>query len=413
MKRIFFIFSGITVLFFSTLLLLPENFQFKVSRFIFGTMPRAVYQTFISPAISPVLKSCLFHQSKLACMLEVEGDPINPNCFINETRLKNKMHQKLPKWAMEQIQQDLSKFPTIRKTELKRYFTRKDQTNTGIVWIQVKDKKVNFIYNSPNASARERMSQIHGSGVIRYVLDYLAKNEYIPDTEFILALDDFYVPRGKKPIPIFTFAKDLDVPLEKDLILIPDWQNLGSIPSMRPRIRTANKLSLWADKKHQLFWRGGKLDSTGFRKKFIAFANEHPDVIDAKFVMTYGNGKKIDKRFVSPEEHLNYQYLISIDGYRCSWERLVWHLHSNSLVFKHQTNQIQWYYKGIKPFKHYIPITDEHSIITQIAWAEAHPREVQTIIQNASTFVEENLSLEDLYHYIAVLLQEYHKKLAP
>jgi hypothetical protein len=44
---------------------------------------------------------------------------------------------------------------------------------------------------------------------------------------------------------------------------------------------------------------------------------------------------------------------------------------------------MQWYYKGIKPFKHYIPITDEQSILTHIAWAEAHPTDVQTIIRNA------------------------------
>ncbi len=395
------------MLFFSTAFFLPEDIKFNIDKFIFGSIPQTVYETIISPVVS----LCPFQQSKLACMLEIEGEPINPTCFLDETLFKNKMQQRLPKWANEQIQQDLSKFKTISTAELKQYFTRSNQAERGAVWVQVKDKKVNITYSIPDSSAQKQMSQRHGGGVIHYVLDYLAKNEYIPDTEFILALGDFYVPLDNQTIPVFTFAKDLNVAVEKDFILIPDWQNLGSTPNIRQRIRDANQLNPWKNKKNQLFWRGGKLDSSGFRKKFIAFAKEHPELIDAEFVGTYGNGTKIDKRFVTPEDHLGYKYLISIDGQRCSWERLIWHLHSNSLTFKHQTKQIQWFYNGIKPFEHFIPVTDEQSILTNMDWAKEHPNEVQTIIHNASTFVENNLSLEDMYHYITVLLREYHKKL--
>jgi hypothetical protein len=134
-------------------------------------------------------------------------------------------------------------------------------------------------------------------------------------------------------------------------------------------------------------------------------SDRYPALIDAKFV----DQKR--PTFVSPEDHLRYKYLISIDGARCAWERFIWHLHSNSLVFKNESAQKQWFYNGILPYVHYIPVKDEQSLLAAIGWAKMHPIEVQSIIQNASTFVEENLSLEDMYHYFMVLIQEYSKKL--
>ena len=44
-------------------------------------------------------------------------------------------------------------------------------------------------------------------------------------------------------------------------------------------------------------------------------------------------------------------------------------------------------------------------------WAEEHPQETQAMINRSSRFVEEQLSLEDMYHYYIVLLNEYSKKI--
>ena len=139
--------------------------------------------------------------------------------------------------------------------------------------------------------------------------------------------------------PVFTYAKDLDSKSERNLTLFPDWMNLCSSTMMREKIRRAQGLYPWNNKKDQLFWRGGKNDSTGFRKKLVDYSFDHLNIVDAKFVEA-GQSK-----FIDPVDHLQYKYLVSIDGNRCSWERLVWHLHSDSLVFKHQSNQVQWFYK--------------------------------------------------------------------
>jgi hypothetical protein len=89
----------------------------------------------------------------------------------------------------------------------------------------------------------------------------------------------------------------------------------------------------------------------------------------------------------------------------------VWALHSNSLTFKHNSTHVQWFYKGIKPHEHYVPFSDKQSLLTGIQWAEEHPSNAQAIIKRASAFVEENLNLEDMYHYQIVLINEYSKNI--
>lgn len=400
-RKLFYTCLIFIILFFFVMIFSPG----KIEKYFHIAEYKYLYKTLSAP----ILETCFFQEPRLACLGKLEDHSINPNCFINDTVLKNKIRKGLPKWAKEQIKEDLSKFPHITKKDLDRYVRENTEPSNIIARIQVKNKTVKITYADPHFNPRSTISHMHAGNVIKYVLEYLAERGYILDSDFVICLADFYKPISNEVVPIFTFSKNFDIPVEKDLILIPDWQNLGSIPSLRERIRTASKLISWNEKKNVLFWRGGEWDSTGFRKKLVSFSKENPTLIDAVFTEKW-NPKNRDL-FTTPEGHLNYKYLISIDGQRCSWERFVWHLHSNSLVFKHQSNQVQWFYKGIKPFVDYIPVTDENSILKNIAWSEKHPKEVQSIIHHASNFAEENLSLEDMYHYIMVLLQEYHKKL--
>ncbi len=340
-----------------------------------------------------------------------------PSELINETVLKKKIKQGLPTWAMAQIAEDLSNFSTITQNDLDKAFKENDNFSNRLVRFQTKDGHTKVTGVSPSSIRavinENGMNKIYYqvtprdlSYIVLYdVIEYLAKNNYIPDTDFIVGLFDYLTIPSKKPTPIFAFSKDLAIPGEKDLILIPDWMNLRSVQKTSSQIKAANKHNPWKDKQTKLFWRGGPWDSTGFRKKTVEFSKLHPNLIDAKFT----NNK--DVPFTKLEDHLKYKYLIAIDGLRCTWERFVWHLHANSLIFKNESTQTQWFYKGIEPYVHYIPVSDEHSLLDKIEWAEKNPEKVQSIIANASYFAEQNLELEDMFHYYLVLIQEYTKRL--
>ncbi len=390
-----------------------------------GCFLSPVKKIFYNSVTKPIQSLCVFQTSELAIHLWGKPTP-NSSCFIKQSILDNKIKKGLPIWAKQQIKEDLSSFEHISENDLDRTFNEHNTSYNALVRFKVKDGTVTRISNLPLEAAlqedeknktktsRSNRNQYYSqlekdldprSTAFLYVLEYLAHNGYIKNTDFILALNDYSIVNSKTPLPIFTFAKDLDTPIEKDFILIPDWQNLSSTTDMRQRIRNAKPKNPWENKLDIVFWRGGSNDSSGFRTKLVNFSKEKPQTVDAAFL------GDMNTSFVAPEDHLKYKYLISIDGTRASWERLIWHLQSNSLVFKHQSNHIQWFYKGIAPNVHYIPVTDEQSIVKEMHWAETHPDEVQRIIHNATTFVEQNLEIEDLYHYILVLLQEYNKKL--
>jgi hypothetical protein len=349
------------------------------------------YQTFKEKALS-YDKNCLF-TSKLSC-------------HLNEAVLNEKIKKGLPLWAKVQIKEDLSKFKKIKKSDLSKSLNDLNVFSPARVEIKNKHAEITFKHHFP--TLERYVYPRHVRKILPEVLEFLASKGYIKDTIFFIELSDYV--NGRKPyqkptIPIFTFAKDLSVPLENDAILMPDWMNFESRAHLSKSIKNANKMHAYDNKQAKLFWRGATKDSTGFREKLVALSHLQPKLIDAKFA------EPGDNQFTKPADHLKYKYLISIDGVRASWERFVWHLSSNSLVFKHDTSQVQWFYKGISANVHYVPIFDEKSLLNKIAWADKNPEKVKAIIQNANNFAENNLELEDMCHYLIVLLEEYTKRI--
>ncbi len=316
------------------------------------------------------------------------------SCFINKKVLDQKIKAGLAPWAKEQIREDLGKFQPFKRSDLDRFHKKLDM----LFRFQVENQQLKIIY-------KDNLNILPSYKVLADLFEYLVKNGYVADTDFLMGLGDNFISAIKPEVPIFVFAKDLDEPLERDQVLVPDWMNMLQMPTLQPRIRAANKLYPWAVKDPLLFWRGGDASSTDFRKKLVGISKQSPDRIDAKFV------DKQTVKFVKQEDHLKYKYLISIDGARATWTRFVWHLQSNSLTFKHQSRQVQWFYKAIEPYIHYIPVKDEKGLSDALAWVEKNQDLVQSMAQQSTDFVENHLTLEDMVHYYIVLLQEYAKKI--
>jgi len=357
--------------------------------------------------IQPFMSLCIFQST------EKPLENCHPTCQLNHGVLKNKIAKGLPPWAKEQINEDMAHLNTMKNFNfheiLKRYGVVNNVIN--LVLINIHHKKIEIILpEMPNVLPKETQQEIINLAKRQYqpiadVLTYLVRQNHLKDTTFLLAINDFALLNTEEPLPIFTYAKDTASPSEAKLLLLPDWMNFCSSTSLRSRISLANAEHPWKNKKNIVFWRGGVNDSTHFRHKLVSFSEKNPDAVDAHFVPSKGYA------MVKPEDHLDFKYLISVDGMRCAWERLIWLLHSNSLTFKHESTQMQWYYKAIKPYVHYLPVTDEASILTQMAWAEANPKEVADIIERSTTFVEQNLKLEDFYHYLIVLMQQYTEQI--
>ncbi len=348
-------------------------------------------------ALSPQIKLSLFSSVvKYWARIRIS----KPSSFVDQTILQQKIAAGLPAWAKAQISADLSKFSNIIPKDLDKYFMSENSDRNKLVRFKITNGKLDAIVQDPS------ILKLKSFQVMQNVFEFLAKNHYVPDTDFILCLQDYLVVSGSVPLPIFTFAKDVTVPVEKDLILVPDWMNLRSVAELKPRIQYANYLFPWDKKEPYVFWRGSLADSSGFRHKLVSLTKTHPAVINAQF------SQNNPAEYVSEDQHVQYRYQITIDGSRGTWERLVWQLRSNCLVFKHHSNHVQWFYKGISPNVHYISVQDEVSLLKSIAWSEQHPKETQQIITQAMTFSDNNLTIEDMFHYWIGVLSAYSARIS-
>lgn len=324
-------------------------------------------------------------------------------------------HASQQPWVKEQIASDLEPFKSGISS---------DQIDGWYKALQHKrNKLVKFtIYNQTVAvQTEEFVKDLTQYKSMYSIISMLAKMKLLPNCTFILALDDYlyYTHDLKNPAAILTFAKHTKIAVEKDTILVPDWQNLTYGSILNKRITFANLFYPWKYKRNVIHWRGGSADSMLHRSKLLSLI-ENFSFIDAGVVKTAAKYQDQGMEqiiqyvsFVEPEHSLKYKYLISLDGARCSWLRLVWQMHSNSIVIKPESPQVQWFYRGLRPFENYIPIPDVAPSDVQdlYIWLQQNDIAAKDISKNARMFANENLDRVNMLAYYVLLLDEYAKLL--
>jgi hypothetical protein len=335
---------------------------------------------------------------------------------------QNIFHKKLkncPNWMDEQIKNDLKSckklnicpytitktFETIRKSlpNHKKDFIRFRIVNNNL-----------YIFVSEDQNLQKKET------VFEKALRTLTKMIPLPDLDIIYSDQDgtpfsdfsknFYKTKNiNLQAPLFSRAK-----LKKAdfVILIPDYHSLSS--DWKRDIKTLikeNKKLPWNKKLPKAFWRGNPNKPQRYNLCEISLKN--PIFIDAGIIKneSYTPEKNhLLKEFTPMIAHLNYKYLPVLDGFMCSYNGYQWRLMSNSLVIKQQSEEIQWFYLALKPFIHYLPIKNDLSdLIEKIKWALNNDDKCKKISKNATQFIINNLSLEDVYVYLYKILFEYSK----
>ncbi len=304
-------------------------------------------------------------------------------------------------WINEQIAADLEPFNNgITKQQIDTWFVQLQHA--------ADNKLVKFIVADGLVSAQvaEDLQDSRAFKTVHSVIELLAKKKLIPNCTFIVALNDYlaYVPPGfKESVAIFSFAKHTGIPVEKNLILVPDWMNVRYWDVLRGRIRLANRLYPWDDKIQQIHWRGGKADSMQHRGKLIALQQQLP-FLDVGFTEGENPLPKMD-----PEQSVKYKYQIALDGARCTWERMVWQMYSNTVMLKPDSPEVQWFHRGLKPYANYLPLqdVDASSLKAAYAWLVEHDSEALGISRNANAFARENFKTQDLVAYYVLALERY------
>ncbi|WIA24005.1 hypothetical protein OEZ85_013630 [Tetradesmus obliquus] len=241
-----------------------------------------------------------------------------------------------------------------------------------------------------------------------------ARSLRFPDSAFIVNIDDFPICKeGRCPLPVFTNYKKWrgGKNLDTNEVLFPvfnhHYEDLYVFP--------------WERKRPKAFMRAsqqGCMPANSSRAVLAVTSEYHPQQLDLGITRIDGSDKHFLKfrfskaGFVSIEDHAKWKYLLSADG--CvAQTRLVKVMLANSVVLKEESDWIEYYYRSLKPWKHYAPFRAGpdagEQVIGLVQHLEAHESKARAIASEAQHWAYRYLSQYPRLLYFRRQLLEYNK----
>ncbi len=340
---------------------------------------------------------------------------------LSARKFKAMIQARPPKWMEEQIRDDFAPFLSgISKRNVDETFAaiRKNYPHPAIVRYRIINNELYRYYNEGEELSLEDTSYEKALKTLLLFVSFKDMDFILSSLDGIPLFDqpkDFYFTRSKElQAPVLCSAKIKQTPF---IILVPDWRSVDSWWAIEiKKVLKASAKTPWEKKKNFAFWRGSLTNLA--RYKLCQISQSFPKYLDAKInakleakelqMQLEKEGIYGDLSWVEWDKILENKYLPLIDGVMAASPGFQSRLLSNSVTFKQEFEGVQWFFKEIKPFVHYIPIKKDLSdLIDMIKWAEAHDEEFRKIAQASTDFVLDNLMFEDVYLYLYLVLKEY------
>ena len=106
-------------------------------------------------------------------------------------------------------------------------------------------------------------------------------------------------------------------------------------------------------------------------------------------------------------EQFTHRYLISIDGNGATCSRVAVSLKSNSILMRYHSINGLYYFHGLQPWKHYVPVESDAEVAENIAALRSDPDRARSIAEESRVFYRAYLSRISVMRYTADLLQRY------
>lgn len=323
-------------------------------------------------------------------------------------------------WILDQISEDLKNFKNsvVLKKNLEK---ATNNHNFKLAKINITNGKLSVTHKGNDIDPNCLRLPI-----IIQAIENILKYSQLPNLDFIITVSDGFTGNSDQfNCPIFAFSKNKI--LDRNTVLFPDIDSLHWNQLLINEVKSGIQKYPWNKKIGKAFWRGTASEAyytintmkNFTRFKLVQISIMQPDYLDAKFSTLYNVDQEVKNYFISRgyydkhisiPEHLIYKYQILIDGGTSAWARAYWQLFSDTLILKVDSDNIQWYYRNLMPYVHYIPIKKDLSdLISQIQWSSQNDNITRQIIGNANNFANNNLSYADMLYYIYILLIEYSK----
>ncbi|KAM7439851.1 Protein O-glucosyltransferase 1 [Porites harrisoni] len=258
-------------------------------------------------------------------------------------------------------------------------------------------------------------------GVEHFILKMIDK---LPDMEMKINVRDYpQNSKWSKPLPVFSFSKTAN---EYD-IMYPAWTfweggpavwpiyptGLGRWDLMRDEIEKKAKEWPWDKKQPKAFFRGSRTSSG--RDPLVLLSRDNPQLVDAQYTKNQAWKSDADTLHAPPakeiklEDHCEYRYLFNFRGVAASF-RFKHLFLCKSLVFHVGDEWLEFFYRALKPWVHYIPVdTDLHNVRDLLEFAKANDDVAKAMAERGYQFIKEHLRMQDVKCYWKKLLKNYAK----
>jgi hypothetical protein len=317
-----------------------------------------------------------------------------------------------PEWMLRRIRCDLQPFPKVSKEMLdETMHVIETKTRASCARYRIQNNQLS-IPQKPKIVCR----RFHW---ITAALSAICRFAPLPTVEFIICLEDS-LDAIDFPGPVLAFAKQQS---SQNVVLMPDMDALSPhIHKLLYDVRRGIKRYPWHQKKDVAFWRGATTGAVFSEETFLSLPRTRavttslllPHLIDARFtsLVQTQDVQPIQNRYASYfsslssiKNHLEYKYQLLIDGNTCAYSRAYWQLFSNCIIFKQASDNIQWFYDLLEPYKHYIPLqADISDLKEKTLWAKEHDREMLAMTESAQRLAHTCLKPSDVHYYLYLLL---------
>jgi hypothetical protein len=155
------------------------------------------------------------------------------------------------------------------------------------------------------------------------------------------------------------------------------------------------------------------------RSRLVRLCAENSHLCDAKFTSISQSTVEAAKEIMeelglsNDSEHwrfLDYKYVIVADGNAAPSSRLALQLFSNSLVMMQETPWFEGYYRGLRPYVHYLPLSSTFlDLPEKVQWAQNHDTQVRRMIRKARDFANSYLVYKVALMSFSKIMIEYSK----
>lgn len=104
---------------------------------------------------------------------------------------------------------------------------------------------------------------------------------------------------------------------------------------------------------------------------------------------------------------LGYRHILSMDGNGATWSRVAKILNSNSVLMKYDSPFQLFYFRGLRPWTHYVPITCDAEVEAYVLESGVELARYRGIAEAGRRFFDRHLRRDRCLEYVAALLQTY------